>query len=108
MPKCKACGGTGVMWSMRSWFAYDGYRRGQCWWCQGSGKSQHEPDAELKQRQRIARERVAADARWSSQDGAAAIARERDVFGYTPGDTYVAWKARQQQAAPSGPGAEPR
>jgi hypothetical protein len=44
-PNCAACGGTGWLHSMRSWFRGDGTYRHKCWYCDGTGKSSYRPDA---------------------------------------------------------------
>lgn len=39
MKRCATCGGTGWQILNRSWFRSDGYRRGRCGICHGSGSS---------------------------------------------------------------------
>jgi len=96
--KCATCGGTGRIWSMRSWFTYDGYYSSVCGLCGGSGASKHRTGS-WEGFQRQARERIAADLRWASHEGANTLGREADVWGYTPGDTYREWSERQRLKA---------
>lgn len=79
MAKCHICGGTGVLWSMRSWFTHDGYTSSKCGYC-GSGFRMRD----CEQFQRTARERIEADRRWTSQSGANEIGWEAGVITFRP------------------------
>lgn len=53
--KCRTCGGTGEILSMRSWFKSDGYARSRCGICAGSGQSSYQPDTAYARFQATAR-----------------------------------------------------
>ncbi len=66
MPLCTTCGGTGWQWLNRSWFKTDGYYRGRCGICGGTGHSSYQNDPAFVRRQK---ERRAALAHRSPADG---------------------------------------
>jgi hypothetical protein len=82
IPVCKTCGGTGTIWSMRSWFTHDGYYSLKCGYCDGTGRSRARFSVEYEKRQRIARERIASDRRWRSKLGANEIGKEAGIPYY--------------------------
>jgi DnaJ-class molecular chaperone len=56
LPKCRVCGGTGRIWSMRSWFRSDGFYASECGYCGGTGQSTARTDARYERFQAEGRE----------------------------------------------------
>lgn len=54
--KCATCGGTGKIFTARSWFPADGFCRIRCGICGGSGESNYRPDAQYFKFQKDLRE----------------------------------------------------
>lgn len=55
--RCRTCGGTGRIWSLRSWYRADGFTRSRCGYCEGTGFSTYPgPDARYVRFQAEARE----------------------------------------------------
>jgi DnaJ-class molecular chaperone len=67
MPACRTCGGTGRIYSMRSWFSWDGYSSSKCGYCGGAGHSYVRTDAAYERFQAQARAAVLREQRAAAQ-----------------------------------------